>query len=184
MADAGDAARVVIVNGPPGVGKSTVGRLLAARAAAGACVHGDALRDFVVTRTPHVAGGLGFANGAAVAANFVRAGYELVVFEYCFEHPRHVARFLDAYAAPGPVHLVTLWAPLGVVRARERDRPGRRRLAGRVEEAYRAMADELDGLGTTVDACDAPALVAARIDALTAGGGALLRDPARAPATA
>jgi hypothetical protein len=38
--------RVVIVNGPAGVGKTTVGRLLAARAANGVCIHGDAPADF------------------------------------------------------------------------------------------------------------------------------------------
>ena len=42
--------RVVIVNGPAGVGKTTIGRLLAARAANGVCIHGDALADFIVTR--------------------------------------------------------------------------------------------------------------------------------------
>jgi chloramphenicol 3-O-phosphotransferase len=169
---------VVILNGPPGVGKTTVGRLLAGRAAAGACVHGDALREFPVTRTPHVERGLGYVNGATVAANLLRGGYELVVFDYCFEHPRHVSRFLAAYAGAAPVHLVTLWAPLGVVRARERDRPGRRRLGRRVEEAYAAMAAELAGLGTAVDATDPPTMLAARIDALTAAGGALVREPA------
>jgi hypothetical protein len=34
--------RVVVVNGPAGVGKTTVGRLLAARARNGVCIEGDA----------------------------------------------------------------------------------------------------------------------------------------------
>jgi len=44
--------RVVILNGPPGVGKTTIGRLLAARAANGACIGGDALAGFIVTGSP------------------------------------------------------------------------------------------------------------------------------------
>jgi predicted ABC-type ATPase len=84
-----------MVNGPAGVGKTTIGRLLAARAANGVCIHGDALADFIVTRVDgSVRQGLGCVNGATIAANYVRAGYDLVGFEYVFEHPRHVQRFL------------------------------------------------------------------------------------------
>jgi MoxR-like ATPase len=43
---------VVLLNGPAGVGKTTVGRRLAASARNGVCVHGDDLRRFVVTREP------------------------------------------------------------------------------------------------------------------------------------
>lgn len=39
-----------MLNGPSGVGKSTIARLLAGRVANGACIHGDALADFIVTR--------------------------------------------------------------------------------------------------------------------------------------
>ena len=56
-----------------------------------------------------------------LAANYIRGGYDLVVFESCFEKRRHVQRFLGAYAAPAPVFLFTLWAPLAVVERRERD---------------------------------------------------------------
>jgi predicted ABC-type ATPase len=42
--------RVVINNGPSGVGKTTIGRLLAARVTNGVCIHGDALAGFIVAR--------------------------------------------------------------------------------------------------------------------------------------
>lgn len=44
--------RVVLLNGPAGAGKTTVGRRLAATARNGICVHGDDLERFVVTRDP------------------------------------------------------------------------------------------------------------------------------------
>jgi 2-phosphoglycerate kinase len=41
---------VVLLNGPAGAGKTTVGRKLAAGARNGVCVHGDDLKGFVVSR--------------------------------------------------------------------------------------------------------------------------------------
>jgi hypothetical protein len=118
--------RVVILNGPAGVGKTAIGRRLAGRDANGVCIEGDALAGFIVNRTPGaVRQGLGYVNGATLAANYIRGGYDLVVFEYCFEERRHVQCFFDAYAAPAAVFLFTLWAPLAIVEQRERARDGR-----------------------------------------------------------
>ena len=47
-----DGAQVVVLNGPAGVGKTSVGRRLAATARNGVCVHGDDLKRFVVAREP------------------------------------------------------------------------------------------------------------------------------------
>ena len=119
--------------------------------------------------------GLGYENGATIAANFVRAGDDLVVFEYCFEERRHVQRFLDAYAAPAPVFLFTLWAPLAVVEARERARNGRSPLGERVAACHRAMAARLDELGEVVEALAAPPQIAELLDRRSL---ALVRDGA------
>ena len=113
--------------------------------------------------------GLAYVNGATLAANSIRAGYELVVFEYCFEAARHVQRFLDAYDAEAPVSMFTLWAPLGTVV----ERAGRRvdqfgRSDDRVEACYRSMESNLAELGEVVDNLAAPEDVAARLDALSA----------------
>ena len=167
---------VVILNGPAGVWNTTVGRLLAGLAPNGTCVHGDALRGFVVSRVEgQVAGGLAYVNGATVAANFLLAGYERVVFEFVFEHPRHVRRFVDALPCPAPVHLFTLWAPLAVVLAREVARPHRERLGARVAECHRAMAPALPDLGTIVETADLSAeRVAVRIHRLCLAGAGLV----------
>lgn len=160
--------RVVIVNGPAGVGKTTVARLLAARAANGVCIHGDALADFIVTRVDDaVEAGLGYANGATLAANYIRAGYELVVFEYVFEKPANVRRFVDTYDAAAPVSVFTLWAPLDVVVDREQTRVGRRPLGDRVEACYGSMESNLAELGQVVENVSPPDEVAAALDALS-----------------
>lgn len=143
--------RVVVLNGPAGVGKTTTARALAGSVDNGACIHGDDLRDFIVTqREGSVRGGLGYRNGATVATNFIDAGYDLVVFEYVFESPGALEHFAAAYAGEAPVHLFTLWAPLEVVRRRERARAGRRPLGRRLEECYRAIDEHLDELGQVI----------------------------------
>ena len=47
---------VVIVNGPPGVGKTTVSRILADIVPGTVCIHGDDLRAFAAGRAPVTAG--------------------------------------------------------------------------------------------------------------------------------
>jgi energy-coupling factor transporter ATP-binding protein EcfA2 len=106
------SGRVILLNGPAGVGKTTVGRALASLVPNGSCIHGDCLKSFIVSRVDGVvAGGLGYVNGAFIASTFIEAGYDLVVFEYVFERPSNVDRFLASFHLPVPVHLFTLWGP-------------------------------------------------------------------------
>lgn len=142
-----------MLNGPAGVGKTTVGRRLAATVRNGACVHGDHLKRFVVAREPgSVQQGLGYVGGAALADVFLEAGYDLVVFEFVFERRLHVERFLGRLRSDVAVELLTLWAPLETVVARELGRPDRAPLGDRVAVCWNAMAAELPELGVVVDA--------------------------------
>ena len=88
-----------------------------------------------------------------------------------FEKPRHVQRFLGAYAAPAPVFLFTLWAPLAVVERRERERKHRSRLGARVAACHLAMEQRLAELGEVIENVTAPAEVAAKIDRRSLAGG-------------
>lgn len=70
--------RLVVVNGPTGVGKSTVAPLLAARVTNGASISGDDLKRFVVRRAepPTVETGLTYVGAGALADVFLRGGYD------------------------------------------------------------------------------------------------------------
>jgi chloramphenicol 3-O-phosphotransferase len=145
-------SRVILLNGPAGVGKTTVGRMLAGRAPNGACIHGDDLKEFIVSRQAGaVSTGLAYVNGASIAANFVEAGYELVVFDFVFERGEYVDRFLRTFSLAVPVHLFTLWAPLETVAARERLRSDRDRLGDRVVACYETITRNRDALGIFID---------------------------------
>lgn len=144
---------VVLLNGPAGVGKTTVARRVAATARNGVCIHGDAIKDFVVQREPgNVETGLTYAAGGLLAALYIEAGYELVVFEFVFSVPGDITRFRTAMGTNTPVRSLTLWASLDTVLAREGKRTGRDRLGSRVTECWHELHANLDRLGTVVDA--------------------------------
>jgi chloramphenicol 3-O-phosphotransferase len=174
-------ARVVIVNGPAGVGKTTTARILAALGRSGACVHGDDLKGFIVRRDAPVATGLGYRNGATVAGNFIAGGYDLVVFDYVFESPAGIEVFLGAYTASAPVHLFTLWADLPTVLAREAQRHDTRQpLGDRVRACHAAMERHLDELGEIVDTSHRDArAVAAEVCLRACAGSGLIHPGAK-----
>ncbi len=171
---------VVLLNGPAGIGKTTIGRRLAATPRNGVCVHGDELKQFVVTREPgSVDQGLGYVGGAALADVFLEAGYELVVFEFIFSQYQHVDRFLHAMRSDVPVHLLTLWAPLAIVVKREARRPHRERLGSRVTECWQELAANISELGALVDASRPPDDVTADVARRVEAGEALIHKTRR-----
>ena len=143
--------RVVLLNGPAGVGKTTIGWRLAATARNGICVHGDELKTFAVNRDPQ-GSAMSYVRGAAMADAHLAGGYEMVVFEFLFACRAQVDWFHDALRADVPVHMLTLWAPLATVTEREAARPGRERLGPLVAECWHTMAARLAELGALIDA--------------------------------
>jgi hypothetical protein len=110
---------VVLLNGPAGAGKTTVGRKLAAGARNGVCVHGDDLKGFVVSRDlATVETGLTYVGCAALSDVYLKAGYDLVVVDFIFSGNHDVRRFLDALTCDAAVYLFTLCAPLATIIAR------------------------------------------------------------------
>ena len=148
---------VVLLNGPAGVGKTTIGRELAASARNGVCIHGDDLKSFIVARDlDSVRTGLTYVGCAALADVFIDAGYDLVVVDFIFSCRRDVRRLVDALTSSPRVLLFTLWAPLATVIAREATRVGRPPLGDRVTGCWNELSTNRDELGTVIDALAAP----------------------------
>ena len=82
--------RIIILNGPAGVGKTTISKLLANTSENSVCISGDELKNFIINKTTSVQERLGYKNGATLIDNFVEAGYELIIFEYVFPNQEHI----------------------------------------------------------------------------------------------
>lgn len=166
---------IVIVNGPPGVGKSTVSRCLANVRPGTVCIHGDHLRAFAPEDArAHLGGGSTYRAGATLACTYVEMGAARVIFDYCFLRPQHLRYFAEQIPRNVPMHLVTLWASLPTVQARERGRVGRTPLGDAVEECHAELQGHLSEFGTVMDAeSEAPeviaAAIAARLDGSSSG---------------
>jgi len=144
---------IVIVNGPPGVGKTTTAKIIAAALPGTICIHGDALRAFAPEDArSHLGGGSTYRAAATLTLEYLQMGATRVVFDYCFLDSDHVTHFMRRLGTPAAaVTLFTLWAPLDVVQRRESSRTGRMPLGAAVEECWREIDAHRSELGHFVD---------------------------------
>jgi predicted kinase len=144
---------VIVLNGPAGVGKSTVSQHLRELLPGTVAIEGDALRSFVPGNARDYLGGGSTYRAAATLTNaYLAMGAPRIVFDYVFSHRAHLDYFRTALgSAEVPVYLFTLWAPLEVVVAREGARSGRRPLGAAVKECHAEIEQNLAQLGHVVE---------------------------------
>jgi predicted kinase len=143
---------VLIVNGPPGVGKTSVASVLRRLHVGTVAISGDALRAFAPPDArAQLGGGATYRVGGALAAAFLALGATRVIFDYVFLRASHVRYFQDALPPSVTVRVFTLWAPLEAVLAREEARSGPPRLGLSVPDSYREMSQNIAQLGEIVD---------------------------------
>jgi predicted kinase len=161
-------AEVVIINGPPGVGKTTVSKILADLLPGTVCISGDDLRAFAPNNArEHLGGGSTYRGAAALAIAYLGMGATRIVVDYVFLRRSHVAYFRESLGSLDvPQSMFTLWAPLDVVQSRERGRVARSPLGAAVEECWNEIENNKAILGEFIDTTAVvPAEIARRIAA-------------------
>jgi GrpB-like predicted nucleotidyltransferase (UPF0157 family)/predicted kinase len=163
---------IVVINGPPGVGKTTVATALSALQPGTVHICGDELRSFAPPDARRRLGsGSTYRAGAVLADAYTGMGASRVLFDYVFLRPLHIAYFWNALGENVSAHLFTLWAPLEVVEERERMRAGRAPLGVAVADCHREIEANRQVLGHFLQTGDAlPEVVAGEIHRLVAKG--------------
>ena len=111
---------VIVVNGPPGVGKSTVTACLRRYVPSTVAISGDELRAFAPEDArAHLGGGATYRAAGALVASYLSLGAERVIFDYVFSRRAHFAYFREALPAGVEPRVFTLWAPLRAAPERE-----------------------------------------------------------------
>ena len=160
--------QVIVINGPTGVGKTTVMSLLASRVPGSVAITGDAVRRFAPTSPAVTRALLGVGStyriGGQLAALYLRAGAATVFFDYVFDTAVHVERFTTHLPPEAAYRLVTLWAAETTV---SRRREGRARAwppTHLAHDQYRAMEANLTALGHVLHTDDlTPEEICARL---------------------
>lgn len=146
---------VIIINGPPAAGKSSVAAELHQLCSASVHISGDALRLFAPTNARAILGSGSTYRAAAALTNFyLQDGATTVIFDYVFESPIQVAHFNAALNPTIPCQMVTLWAPLPMLQARDATRSEAAQQGERVSQSLAAMQPHLAGLGWVIDTSD------------------------------
>jgi predicted kinase len=118
-----------VISGVPAAGKTTVGRLLAARLDRAVCVPGDSIREMVVSGRADMRSGAGeaelrqlllrYAGALAVARVYLEAGFDAIVEDVIIGPV--LRKFLALVPVP-EMHLVVLNPDAAAVAERDRGR--------------------------------------------------------------
>lgn len=147
--------KIVIINGPSGVGKSTISNILSRSIKKGVHIDVDILRHLVAnSRLVREQIDLAYRNAAALADNFLGAGYAVIV-DGVFPTGRDLAAFCRALkTGDAAVFAYTLSGKLQVLQQRDAMKTGTDRHRRRVKKLRNSMHAEADRLGIFIDTTD------------------------------
>jgi predicted kinase len=147
--------RIIIVNGPSGVGKSTISNILSREVKRGVHIDVDILRHLVANyRLTHEQVHLAYRNAASLANNFLDAGYTVIV-DGVFPTGHDLRGFCQMLKAQRiRVYVYTLSGKLPVLLQREAMKVGSHSRRLKVKELYQKMEKEADRLGVKIDTTD------------------------------
>ncbi|WP_316862705.1 AAA family ATPase [uncultured Cohaesibacter sp.] len=137
--------RLLVINGPAAVGKTTLCATLAKHQPGCINISGDALRWFAPPDVKnHLGPGSTYKASAALINAYTEMGASLILFDYIFPTPQSFTGFVNMLSPEVTFHLFTLWAPLETVRAREAGRKERERLGEQVIQTHQTLENNLD----------------------------------------
>jgi predicted kinase len=147
--------KVIIINGPSGVGKSTISHIISRDIKKGVHIDVDILRHLVANhRLTHAQVHLAYRNAAALANNFINHGYTVIV-DGVFPNGNDLALFCRTLKNPrASIYVFTLSGELPVLQQREAMKMGSDSYSRRVQKLHRAMKAEASRLGVMVDTTD------------------------------
>ncbi len=162
---------VLIVNGPPAAGKTTVTAELRLLLPGTVAISGEALRAFAPADVrAHLGGGATYRAAGALARAYLELGAARVIFDYLCLRPAHFRYFNEALPAGLVPKIFTLWPSLESLLERERRAP---RLGRPAADCQGEMAQNLAAMGELLDnSALEPALAARFIHARCSGGAA------------
>jgi chloramphenicol 3-O-phosphotransferase len=148
---------VLLLNGMPGAGKTTVARLLAGSSRRGAHIEGDEIHNLVVGGRVHPPGEpeevrrqllLRERNMALLADSFYEAGV-FPILDNCIS-TREYLDYLLSRIRSRPIAMVVLAPPMTVALERDRHR-AEKTVAHLHMDGYATMHEELSGIGLWLD---------------------------------
>lgn len=155
---------MVIINGPAGVGKTTVSFKLAEMLPGTINISGDAIRWFAPLDVGQYLGpGSTYRAGASLTSAYLRMGAPRIIFDYVFDAAEKISRFCRWLPPDTPIYLFTIWAPIEVVIERVATREGREPLGDLTIQTYREVERNLRFLGCKVQNTVSPEAAASEI---------------------
>jgi len=143
---------IAVINGPPSAGKSSTAAALRVLMDGLVCISGDVLRGFAPAGARAMLGpGSTYRAAGELTRFYLKAGASTVVFEYVFENPTQIAYFKSALNLTIRCEVITLWASLETLEARDARRDRSARQGVRVAQGYLTMRPHLPSLGRTID---------------------------------